>query len=256
MKVVILAGGYGTRLQEETTGKPKPMVEIGGLPILWHIMKIYSAQGFNEFIIALGYRGYYIKDYFLAYQHHAHDLTIRVGTGEITVYDGKSEDWIVHLVDTGQNSMTGGRIRRLEHWLKDEEAFMLTYGDGVADVDLHQLLAFHHEQGKLVTVTAVRPPGRFGGLRLNGELVEEFAEKPESSDRWISGGFFVVKPQVFSLLQDDSTIWEREPLETLASRGQLAAYRHNGFWQCMDTVRDVQLLEQIWQTGKAPWKIW
>lgn len=256
MKVVILAGGMGTRLQEETVLRPKPMVEIGGYPMLWHIMKIYASQGYNEFIIALGYKGDVIKDYFLHYQAHHHSLTIKLKSGEMTVHDGDCEDWTVHLVDTGLTSQTGERIKRLKPWIEKDENFMLTYGDGVGDINLSNLMAFHHEQNRLATITAVRPPARFGGLGLQGNLVNQFIEKPQSGERWISGGFFVLRSEVIDYIGDDNSIWEREPIERLTQENQLAAYRHEGFWQCMDTVRDVQMLEKLWQTGEAPWKVW
>jgi len=242
MKVVILAGGLGTRLQEETTVKPKPMVEIGGRPILWHIMKIYAAYGFDEFVIALGYKGDVIKDYFLNYRYRASSLTVRLRTGEITIQDGDCENWTVHLLDTGLDTQT--------------EPFMLTYGDGVANVDINRLLAFHQKQGRLATVTAVRPPARFGGLRLNGALVSEFKEKPQIGEGWINGGFFVLQPNIVDYIEEDSTIFERAPLERVAKEGQLAAYRHDGFWQCMDTLRDVRLLNNLWESGNVPWKVW
>lgn len=255
MKVVILAGGLGTRLAEETQVKPKPMVEIGGRPILWHIMKLYSCYGFNEFVVALGHKGEVIKRYFLDYRTLNSNLTIRLATAELSVLDGEGEDWTMHLVDTGQETQTGGRIKRLAPWLGDE-TFMLTYGDGVANVDLKELLAFHRSHGRLATVTAVRPPARFGGLTFSGDLVTEFTEKPQLGEGWINGGFFVLEPQVMEYIEGDATTWEREPLEQLARDEQLVAYRHYSFWQGMDTLRDVRLLESLWASGCAPWKVW
>jgi len=254
VKIVLLAGGLGTRLAEETDATPKPMVEIGGLPILWHIMKIYAAHGFREFLVALGYRPEVVKNFFLNYHYLRNDLSIG-GRGKVEVHDGTSEDWLTHLIDTGIDTQTGGRIKRLEPWL-DDGTFMLTYGDGVADVDLAQLLEFHRGHGKLATVTAVRPPARFGGLSFAGDLVAEFTEKPQIGEGWINGGFFVLEPQVLDYIDGDDTIWEREPLERLAEDGQLCAHRHDGFWQPMDTLRDVRLLEALWQSGDVPWKVW
>jgi glucose-1-phosphate cytidylyltransferase len=254
MKVVILAGGLGSRLQEETSVKPKPMVEIGGQPILWHIMKRYAAYGLKEFVIALGYKGEVIKDYFLGYHHRSSSLTVRLDTGEVTVRDGDHEDWLVHLLDTGPNTMTGGRVKRVAHYLGDE-TFALTYGDGVADIDIERLLAFHRSHGRLATVCSVRPPARFGGISFNGDLVAHFTEKPQIGEGWINGGFFVLEPEVANYIEGDDTVFEREPMERLAAEGQLVAYRHDGFWQCMDTVRDLQLLQSLWASGKAPWKV-
>lgn len=255
MKVIILAGGLGTRLAEETAVKPKPMVEIGGQPILWHIMKGYAAHGLNEFVIALGYKGEIVKDYFLHYRARASNLTVRLRDGEPELRDNPCEDWTVHLLDTGANTMTGGRIRRAARFI-GRESFLATYGDGVANVDIQRLLAFHRTHGKLATVTAVRPPARFGGLGFDGDLVTDFIEKPQIGEGWINGGFFVFEPGVADYIKGDETILEREPLERLAAERQLAAYRHEGFWQCMDTVRDVQLLNHLWQSGQAPWKVW
>jgi glucose-1-phosphate cytidylyltransferase len=251
---VILAGGLGTRLAEETDLTPKPMVEIGGSPILWHIMKIYNAAGFREFVVALGYRSEVVKRYFLDYYHVRNDLTIS-GGGKVDVHDGDREDWLIHLIDTGIDTQTGGRIRRLADRLRDG-TFMLTYGDGVADVACRELVEFHRSHGKLATVTAVRPPARFGGLAFNGDLVAEFMEKPQIGEGWINGGFFVLEPEVLDYIDGDDTLWEREPLERLAADGQLVAYRHEGFWQPMDTLRDVRLLETLWQSGDVPWKVW
>ena len=255
MKVVILAGGLGTRLTEETELKPKPMVEIGGRPILWHIMKHYAHYGLTEFVIALGYKGDAIKRYFLDYYRLNGSMTMNLGTGDVLAHKKRTEDWMVHLMDTGMQTNTGGRVKRLEPFLKNE-TFMVTYGDGVGDVNLEDLLRFHRSQGLLATVTAVRPPARFGGLVFNGDLVAEFTEKPQIGEGWINGGFLVLEPGVFSLLDGDNVSLEANALERLSANGQLAAYRHNGFWQCMDTLRDVRLLESLWQSGKAPWKVW
>ena len=254
MKTVILAGGLGTRLAEETDVTPKPMVEIGGMPILWHIMKIYFAAGFGEFLIALGYRADIVKRYFLDYHQVRNDLTIR-GDGIVEVHDGDREDWLVHLIETGIDTQTGGRIKRLTEHLRDE-TFMLTYGDGVADIRCRELVDFHRAHGKLATVTAVRPPARFGGLVFDGDRVTEFTEKPQIGEGWINGGFFVLEPEVLEYIEGDESVWEREPLERLAEDGELVAYRHDGFWQPMDTLRDVRLLESLWQSGDVPWKVW
>ncbi len=255
MKVVILAGGLGTRLAEETTVKPKPMVEIGGQPILWHIMKTYAAHGLREFVVALGYKGELIKDYFLNYRLRTSNVTLRLRDGEPELRDTQCEDWTVHLLDTGLQSMTGGRVRRAAQFLAGEP-FLATYGDGVSNVHIGDLLAFHRAQGKLATVTAVRPPARFGGMTFDGDLVREFVEKPQIGEGWINGGFFVFEPGVADYIPGDETILERDPLERLAADRQLAAFRHEGFWQCMDTLRDVQLLNHLWETGRAPWKQW
>jgi glucose-1-phosphate cytidylyltransferase len=255
MKTVILAGGMGTRLAEETDLTPKPMVEIGGPPILWHIMKIYSTYGFKEFVVAVGYKGEVIKNYFLNYYYLRNDFSISFADGKLDVHDRSRDDWVVHVVDTGAATATGGRVKRLERWLSGE-TFLMTYGDGVADVDLPSLVSFHRNHGKLATVTAVRPPARFGGLVFDGDLVAEFVEKPQIGEGWINGGFFVLEPGVLDYIDGDETIFERDPLERLAADGQLVAYRHEGFWQCMDTLRDVRLLETIWDSGKAPWRVW
>jgi glucose-1-phosphate cytidylyltransferase len=255
MKVVILAGGLGTRLAEETEVKPKPMVEVGDHPILWHIMKHYSHHKFDEFFVALGYRGEVIKRFFLDYYTLQGSITIDIPTGGVRRHDRECEDWKVHLIDTGQQTMTGGRIKRLEPFLQDGP-FMVTYGDGVCDADLTELLRFHRKQGKIATVTAVRPPARFGGLVFEGDLVTEFTEKPQIGEGWINGGFMVLEPEIFRFLPDDQTVLERDALELLARERQLAAYRHEGFWQCMDTLRDKRLLESLWQSNKAPWKVW
>ena len=255
MKVVLLSGGYGTRLQEETVLKPKPMVEIGGRPMLWHIMSIYAAHGFDEFVIALGYRAEVVRSYFLHYHLIHSDLTVHLGEGRTGTHGSRAESWTVHLIDTGDGTGTGGRLRRLAPWVGDT-TFMMTYGDGVADVDIKRLVAFHKAHGKLATVTAVRPPSRFGGLRLDGDAVVEFEEKPQIGEGWINGGFFVLEPQVLEYIAGDDTLWERGPLESLAAAGELCAYRHEGFWQPMDTVRDMRLLESLWAERRAPWKVW
>lgn len=255
MKVVILAGGLGTRLAEETEVKPKPMVEIGGRPILWHIMKHYAHHGFREFHLALGYKGEAIKRYFLDYHAVSGDVTVRLDTGKIEVGEGVREDWTVHLVDTGHATNTGGRVKRLEPQLRGG-TFMVTYGDGVSDVPLADLLRFHRSHGKLATLTAVRPPARFGGLIFKGDLVAEFTEKPQIGEGWINGGFLVLEPGIFDHLHGDGTSLEADTMERLAAAGQLAAYRHEGFWQCMDTLRDLRLLQALWEGGKPPWKVW
>lgn len=255
MKVGILAGGLGTRLSEETTIKPKPMVEIGGKPILWHIMKTYAAFGYKEFVIALGYKGEVIKDYFVNYHHRSHSLTIDLKTGTTTTHDQEGDDWVVHLLDTGYDTQTGGRVRQVAEFI-GEETFMLTYGDGVSNVDIDQLLQFHRSKGKLATMTAVRPPARFGQMQFNGERVSHFEEKPQLGEGWINGGFFVLEPAIKNYIDSDLLPWERDPMERLAKEGELMAYRHEDFWQCMDTLRDVQHLEKTWQEGMAPWKLW
>jgi len=256
MKVVILAGGFGSRLSEETVLKPKPMVEIGGKPILWHIMNIYSTAGFSEFIIALGYKGEYIKDYFLNFNTLNNDISVNTATGNLAVHSHKQPDWNVHLVDTGLHTQTGGRLGRLRKWLQDEQTFMFTYGDGVADIDLRNLLAFHRAHGKLATVTAVLPPARFGRIGFRSDLVAEFMEKSPDSDGWINGGYFVLERQVLDYIEDDQCVWERGPLVQLARDEQLVGYRHPGFWSCMDTIRERSYLEELWDSGNAAWKIW
>lgn len=253
-RVVILAGGLGSRLAEQTEVRPKPMVEIGGRPILWHIMKHYAHHGHTEFVIALGYKGEQIKRYFLDYRAMNASITVKTGAGEVQLHRNEPEDWTVHLIDTGANVMTGGRVKRLEPMLK--EPFMLTYGDGVCDIDVGALLEFHRSHGKLATVTAVRPPARFGGLVFDGDLVSEFTEKPQIGDGWINGGFMVLEPGIFRYLKGDQTVLESDALERLAADRQLAAYKHDRFWQCMDTMRDVRVLEELWQTGRAPWQVW
>jgi glucose-1-phosphate cytidylyltransferase len=255
MKVIILAGGVGTRLAEETEVTPKPMVEIGGQPILWHIMKHYAYYGFKEFYIALGYKGEAIKRYFLDYYSLSRNMTIDYVTDKVEMYDKEQEDWVVHLIETGLNTNTGGRIKRLEKWLNDN-TFMVTYGDGVSDVNLQELLRFHQSHGRIATVTAVRPPARFGGLIFDGDLVADFTEKPQIGEGWINGGFLVFNPEIFGYLEGDQSSLEADALEQLAKNGQLAAYRHDNFWQCMDTLRDKRLLESLWQQEEAPWKTW
>jgi glucose-1-phosphate cytidylyltransferase len=256
MKVVIMAGGLGTRLAEETDVKPKPMVEIGGRPIIWHILKHYAHYGFKEFVIALGYKGEVLKRYFIDYPVQKGTVRVELAKGQVEVSNPQCEDWIVHLVDTGQDTWTGGRLRRLQPWLEDG-TFMVTYGDGVSDVDLGALLAFHRSRGHLATVTAVRPPARFGGIVFEGDRVVRFAEKPQIGEGWINGGFLVCEPGVFRYLDGgDHTSLEADALERLARDQQLAAYRHEGFWQCMDTLRDKRLLEELWGKGKAPWRVW
>jgi glucose-1-phosphate cytidylyltransferase len=255
MKVAILAGGVGTRLVEETEVKPKPMVEIGGQPILWHIMMHYAHYGFKDFVIALGYKGEVIKKYMVDYCSLNSNLTVNLQTGHVKIHDGYKPDWTVELIDTGIDTLTGGRIKRLAPYLGNE-TFMLTWGDGVSDVNLVELLAFHRSHGKLATLTAARPPARFGHLELNGDRVGVFSEKPQTKEGWINGAFFVLEPGIFDYIEGDMTQWEKEPLERLAKDGQLMAYRHDSFWQCMDTLRDKRLLESLWQSGKAPWKIW
>jgi glucose-1-phosphate cytidylyltransferase len=256
MKVVILAGGLGTRISEETEIRPKPMIEIGGMPILWHIMKIYSTQGFDEFIVCLGYKGFLIKEYFANYFLHLSDITIELSSGNIKVHDCKPESIKMTLIDTGIQTQTGGRIKRIGKYIGDE-TFMLTYGDGLADINIKNLLKFHKDNKKLATVTAVRPPGRFGSLILgNNSEVIRFEEKPSGDGGLINGGFFVLEPEILNYIEDDDTYWEREPIVNLASDGQLSAYEHSGFWKPMDTLRDKTELENLWNTGSAPWKIW
>lgn len=256
MKAVILAGGLGTRLSEETALRPKPMVEIGGKPILWHIMKMYSAHGVNDFIICCGYKGYVIKEYFANYFLHMSDVTFDMRENRMHVHQQRAEPWQVTLVDTGEHSMTGGRLKRVGEYVKDEEAFCFTYGDGVSDVDITASIAFHRAHGKQATLTATLPPGRFGALDMHEGRVRAFKEKPKGDGAMINGGFFVLSPSVLSHLKDDSTVWEQEPLMQLAADGQLMAYQHDGFWQPMDTLRDKHYLEDLWAGGKAPWKRW
>ena len=255
MKTVILAGGLGTRISEETGVRPKPMVEIGGKPILWHILNIYAAHGFGEFVLALGYKGESVKEYFLDFYALNNDFTVDLASGGIEVHGGRQPAWKVHLVDTGAETQTGGRLRRLRHLLGDG-TFMLTYGDGVADIDLRRLLEFHRSHGKLATVSAVRPPSRFGSFLLDGSRIARFEEKPQTGEGWINGGFFVLEPGVLDLIEGDDTVWERGPMERLAAAGQLMAYQHDGFWQAMDTLREKRILEELWASGAAPWKVW
>lgn len=256
MKAVILAGGLGTRISEETHLKPKPMIEIGGKPILWHIMKIYSHYGINDFVICCGYKGYVIKEYFANYFLHMSDVTFDMVNNQMEVHQRYAEPWKVTLVDTGDETMTGGRLKRVANYVKDEEDFCFTYGDGVGDIDIANAVRFHREQKTLATLTATFPPGRFGALDMDGHKISSFKEKPKGDGAMINGGFFVLSPKVIDLIKDDSTIWEREPLEQLARAGQLSAYQHAGFWQPMDTLRDKTYLEELWASGKAPWKAW
>lgn len=255
MKVVILAGGLGSRISEESIFKPKPMIEIGGKPILWHIMKIYSSYGYNDFVICCGYKGYVIKEYFSNYLLHMSDVTFDIKNNKMEIHHNTSEPWSVTLVETGENTMTGGRIKKIQKYVADEE-FCLTYGDGVSNVDITKLVDFHKSHGKLATVTATLPPGRFGALNLKGDKVFSFQEKPAGDGGWINGGFFVLNSKIFDLIDGDATIWEREPLSRLAVDDQLRAYFHDGFWQPMDTLRDKNHLEDLWKDGKAPWKTW
>ena len=255
MKAVILAGGLGTRLSEETNLRPKPMVEIGGQPILWHIMKIFASFGVTEFVICLGYKGYLIKEYFLNYRLHLSDVSVHVRESRVEFHASEAEDWTVTLVETGMQTMTGGRLKRIRPYLGDDD-FLMTYGDGVADVDIDALVAFHRAHGRMATLTGVLPPGRFGALELEHDLVRSFREKPAGDGAQINGGFFVLSPKVLDLIPGDDTIWEREPLEELARRKELSAYFHTGFWQPMDTLRDKTHLEELWAAGQAPWKTW
>ena len=255
MKAVILAGGLGTRISEETATRPKPMVEIGGMPILWHIMKCYSAHGVQDFIVCCGYKGYMIKEYFANYFLHMSDVTFDMQSNAMEVHHKHVEPWRVTLVDTGEKTMTGGRLKRIRGYLGDTD-FCMTYGDGISDVDIGELLRFHASSGKLATITAVQPLGRFGTLEIKGESVRRFVEKPHGDGGWINGGFFVLSPRVIDYVDDDNTLWEGAPVERLAAEGQLGAYVHQGFWQPMDTLRDKTLLEDLWQSGKAPWKSW
>lgn len=256
MKVVILAGGRGTRISEETNTVPKPMVEIGGKPILWHIMKIYSHYGFNDFVVCLGYRGFLIKEYFSHYFLHMNDITIDMSTNDVKIHTTSSEPWKVTLVDTGLETMTGGRIKRIEKYIGNEP-FLLTYGDGVGNVNINEVVEFHRSRAVMATITAVQPAGRFGSLDIGvNDAIHSFMEKPRGDNRWINAGFFVLEPEVFKYIEGDATIWEREPLEKIARDGQLNAYKHNGFWKPMDTLRDKIELEDLWQSGKAPWKVW
>lgn len=256
MKAVILAGGLGTRISEETHLRPKPMLEIGGRPILWHIMKLYSTHGVNDFVICCGYKGYLIKEYFANYFLHMSDVTFDMTTNRMDVHEHKAEDWRVTLVDTGDHTQTGGRLKRVARYVQDESAFCLTYGDGVGDVDISALISFHRSHGRLATITAVSPPGRYGAIEQSGQQVTGFAEKPRGDGGLINGGFFVLSPKCLDLIEGDDTAWEGGPLPRLASMGQLMAYEHDGFWQPMDTLREKNQLEALWVTGKAPWKVW
>lgn len=255
MKAVILAGGLGTRLSEETGTRPKPMVEIGGHPILWHVMKVYASHGINDFVVCLGYKGYMIKEYFANYFLHMSDVTLDIANQKMEIHQHTAEPWRVTLVDTGEQSMTGGRLRRVRRYLGEEDC-CFTYGDGLSDVDIGKLIEHHRSRGVLATVTAVQPPGRFGTLQLEGDRVARFVEKPEGDGGWINGGFFVISPKVIDYIAGDATIWEREPMERLAREGQLSAWLHRGFWQPMDTLRDRKHLDELWASGKAPWKTW
>jgi glucose-1-phosphate cytidylyltransferase len=255
MKVVILAGGLGSRLSEETDTRPKPMVEIGGKPMLWHIMKIYSHYGFNDFVVCLGYKGHVAKEYFANYFYHSADITVDLAQNKVDVHHNAIEPWRITLVDTGHDTMTGGRLKRVAKYL-DNEPFCMTYGDGVSDVDIGAAVAFHRRQGRLATVTAVPPQGRFGILKLEDDQVIKFSEKPRVDDDWINGGFFVLEPGVLDVIDGDDSVWETTPLERLAQRGEISAFRHQGFWHPMDTLRDKRYLEQLWASGKAPWKLW
>lgn len=256
MKAVILAGGLGTRISEETHLKPKPMIEIGGRPILWHVMKIYSAHGINDFVICCGYKGYMIKEYFMNYFQHMSDMTIDLADNSIEIHERFAEPWKVTLVDTGEHTMTGGRLKRIARFVADDEAFCFTYGDGVSDVDIGASIRFHKDSKRMATVTSVHPPGRFGALNIEGDRVVEFREKPNGDGALINGGFFVLSPKVINFIEDDSSIWERTPLERLAHEGELGSFAHHGFWQPMDTLRDKILLEELWGSGSAPWKVW
>lgn len=255
VKAVILAGGLGTRLSEETIVKPKPMVEIGGQPILWHIMKIYSSYNINDFIVCLGYKGYMIKEYFANYFLHVSDVTFDIKQNKVEIHNNKAEPWRITLVDTGDTTMTGGRLKRVKQYL-DKETFCLTYGDGVADINISQLLSFHKENNKKATMTVVQPPGRFGAVEIIGNSVKEFKEKPRGDNSWINGGFFVLEPSVLDYIKKDATVWEREPLEKMAEENQLVAYKHDHFWRPMDTLRDKNYLEDLWENNNAPWKVW
>lgn len=255
MKTIILAGGFGTRLSEETEIRPKPMVEVGGRPILWHIMKIFAYYGFDDFVIALGYKADFIKKYFLEYVNYSGNLTVQIRDGRSRILQREQDEWTIHLEDTGLETMTGGRIKKLAEWVKDEP-FIVTYGDGVGDVEIYALIDFHKKQGKLATVTAVRPPARYGGLYMENGLVTKFTEKPQTGEGWINGGFLVCEPQILQMIKGATSSLESELLEELAAQGQLSAYCHEGFWQCMDTLRDLKYLESLWTAGKAPWKVW
>jgi glucose-1-phosphate cytidylyltransferase len=256
MKAVILAGGFGSRLSEETVFRPKPMIEIGGKPILWHIMNIYASQGVEEFVIALGYKAEVVKEYFLNFFALNNDISVDLSTGRTTIHDGRQPRWKVHLVDTGLTTETGGRLKRLAPWLADDETFFFTYGDCVADIDLTALLGFHQTHRKLVTMTTVMPPGRFGRVSFAGDAIVDFNEKPQGDQGWINGGYFVLNRPVLSYIAGDETVWERAALERLVGDGQIFGYKHNGFWSCMDTLKEKNILESLWSSGQAPWKVW
>ena len=256
MKAVVLAGGFGTRISEETDNIPKPMIRIGHKPILWHIMKMYSAHGITDFVICCGYKGYVIKEYFSNYFLHMSDVTFCMKKNQMKVHHERSEPWTVTLVDTGENTMTGGRIRRIEQYIKDDEAFCLTYGDGVSNINITELINFHKQQQTLATLTAVHPPARFGALDISNGKVNSFKEKPQGDGNRINGGFLVLSPKVIDLIKDDSIVWEQYPMQTLAQKGEMSAFEHNDFWQPMDTIRDKNHLEELWETGESPWKIW
>lgn len=256
MKAVILAGGYGTRLSEETAVRPKPMVEIGGRPILWHIMKLYSHHAINDFIICCGYKGYVIKEYFANYFLHMSDVTFDLKENRMEVHQSVAEPWRVTLVDTGDQTGTGGRLRKIAPYVEDDDVFCMTYGDGLSDVDIRATIAFHFQHGRRVTITAVQPPARFGALGMNGTAIKSFQEKPAGDGGWINGGFFVLSPKALEEVHNDAWMFEREPMESLTAQGQVHAFRHQGFWQAMDTLRDKQRLEELWTAGRAPWKIW
>jgi glucose-1-phosphate cytidylyltransferase len=256
MKVVILAGGLGTRISEETHLKPKPMIEIGGKPILWHLMKIYSSHGLNDFIVCCGYKGYVIKEYFANYFLHMSDITFDMTNNKMTVHQKNSEPWFVTLVDTGDDTQTGGRLKRVHSYLENEKSFCFTYGDGLADINIPGLIQFHEKHGKLATITAVQPPGRYGGLNIQNSMVKNFTEKPRGDGGWINGGFFVLNPKCINYIDSDNMPWEHEPLQNIANDGELMAFEHQGFWQPMDTLREKKLLQELWESGKAPWKTW
>ncbi|MEY8213079.1 MAG: glucose-1-phosphate cytidylyltransferase [Colwellia sp.] len=256
MKAVILAGGLGTRISEESHLRPKPMIEIGGKPILWHIMKMYSAHGINDFIICVGYKGYLIKEYFANYFIHMSDVTFDMTDNNMVIHQKKAEPWKVTLVDTGEDTMTGGRLKRVREYLDKDEAFCFTYGDGLSDIDISEEVRFHHQHGKLATVCAVQPPGRYGALLCDGDNVEGFEEKPVGDGAWINGGFFVLQPKVIDYIEKDDTLWEEEPLKRIVAEQQMRAYKHTGFWQPMDTLREKKLLESLWSSGEAPWKMY